>query len=119
MALRRNTAIWARGNDLAVGCVETLTGEVCLDDGSPNNQWRTFSNFRATIGYDIRRWFTLALSFDTWAVQPDSDGTRENPFYNENSRLIFRLTFRADGLYASTRDKRASRAASGAGVEEL
>jgi hypothetical protein len=113
------TAIWARGNDLAVGCVETLTGLVCLDDGSPNNQWRTFSNFRATIGYDVKRWFTVALSFDTWAVQPDSDGTRENVFYNENSRLIFRLTFRADGLYAATRDKRAAQAASGHGVEEL
>lgn len=37
----------------------------------------------------------------------------------ENSRLIFRLTFRADGLYAATRDKRAARAASRTGVEEL
>jgi len=113
------TAIWGRGNDLALACVDTLTGEVCLDDGSPNNQWRTFSNFRATIGYDIKRWFTLALSFDTWSVQPDSDGSRENPFYNENSRMIFTLTFRADGLYAATRDKRAARAASSTGVEEL
>lgn len=113
------TAIWGRGNELAVGCVDTLTGEVCLDDGSPNNQWRSFSNFRATIGYDIKRWFTVALAYDTWAVQPDADGSRENPFYNENSRLIFRLTFRADGFYASTRDKRAARAASSTGIEEL
>lgn len=113
------TAVWGRGNDLAVGCVDTLTGQVCLDDGSPNNQWRTFSRFGAQIGYDIKRWFTLALIFDTWAVQPNSDGSRENPFYNENSRLIFRLTLRADGLYAATRDKRAAHARSSAGVEEL
>jgi hypothetical protein len=126
------TALWGRAYDLAVGCVETLTGPVCIDDGSANDHWRSFSNFRATVGYDIKRWFTLALSYDVWAQHPDSDGGRENPFYNENSRLIFTLTFRADGLYASTRDKRggeaqergaagqtAARERSGAGVEEL
>lgn len=112
------TALWGRGNDLATGCVETLTGEVCVGDGSPNDHWRTFSNFRASVGYDIRRWFTLALSYDVWAAHPDSDGGRENPFFNENSRLIFTLTFRADGLYASTKEKRAA-AASGTGIEEL
>jgi hypothetical protein len=115
----RYTAAWGRGHDLATGCVDTATGEVCIGDGSPNDHWRTFSNFRASIGYDIRRWFTLALSYDVWAQHPNSDGGRENPFYNENSRLLFTLTFRADGLYAATRDKRAARAASGAGLEEL
>ncbi len=56
----------------------------------------------------------------SWAAQPRSDGGTENPFYNENSRLIFSLAFRTDGLYASTRDKRAARAqASSAGIEEL
>jgi hypothetical protein len=117
------TALWGRANDLAIGCVETLTGLVCVDDGSANGHWRSFSNFRAIVGYDIKRWFTLALSYDVWAQHPDSDGGRENPFYNENSRLIFTLTFRADGLYASTRDKRAGAgqgaARSSAGVEEL
>jgi hypothetical protein len=113
------TALWGRGNDLATGCVETLTGPVCIGDGSPNDHWRSFSNFRAIVGYDIKRWFTLALSYDVWAQHPDSDGGRENPFYNENSRLIFTLTFRADGLYASTKDKRAEAARSSAGVEEL
>jgi len=114
----RYTAVWGRGHDLATGCVDTLTGPVCVGDESPNDHWRTFSNFRATIGYDVRRWFTLALSYDVWSVQPDADGGWENPFYNENSRLLFTLTFRADGLYAETRDKRAA-AASSAGVEEL
>ena len=71
------------------------------------------------IGYDIKRWFTIALSYDVWAEHPDSDGGRENPFYNENSRLIIGLTFRTDGLYASVRDKRIESAASGTGVEEL
>jgi len=113
------TALWARANDLAVGCIETLTGPVCIDDGSPNDHWRSFSNFRAIIGYDIKRWFTIALSYDVWAEHPDSDGGRENPFYNENSRLIIGLTFRTDGLYASVRDKRIESAASGTGVEEL
>ena len=111
--------LWGRGFDLATGCVDTLTGPVCLDDGGPNNRWRTFSNFRAVIGYDVRRWLTLALSYDVWAAQPDSDGGRENPFYNENSRLIFTLTFRADGLYASTKEKRALAESLGRGVEEL
>ena len=115
----RYTAAWGRGHDLAAGCVDTATGEVCIGDGSPNNHWRTFSNFRATVGYDIKRWFTIALSYDVWAQHPNADGGRENPFYNENSRLLFTLTFRTDGLYASTRDKRAARAASGAGLEEL
>lgn len=115
----RYTALWARGHDLATGCIETLTGEVCIGDGSPNDHWRTFSNFRVGIGYDIRRWFTMALSYDVWAIHPDADGSRENPFYNENSRLIFTMTFRADGLYAATRDKRAAKAASRAGIEEL
>jgi len=114
------TAVWARGFDLATACVDTLAGEVCIGDESANNHWRTFGNFRATIGYDVKRWFTVALSYDVWAVHPNADGGRENPFYNENARLIFGLTFRADGLYASTRDKRAARAeASGARVEEL
>lgn len=113
------TALWARAHDLAIGCVETLTGPVCIDDGSANDHWRSFSNFRAIVGYDIKRWLTVALSYDVWARHPDSDGSRENPFYNENSRLIFTLTFRADGLYASTRDKRAAAANSSAGVEEL
>ncbi len=113
------TALWAQANDLAVGCVDTATGPVCIDDGSPNKHWRTFSNFRAFIGYDIKRWLTIALSYDVWAQHPDSDGGRENPFYNENSRLLITLTFRADGLYASLRDKRIERAASGTGVEEL
>lgn len=114
------TALWARANQLAVGCIDTATGEVCIDNGSPTGRWRTFSNFRATIGYDIKRWFTIALSYDVWAQHPDSDGGRENPFYNENSRLIFTLTFRTDGLYASVRDKRIeAAAASGTGVEEL
>ena len=112
-------ALWGRGNDLATGCVDTLTGPVCIGDGSVNNHWRSFSNFRATIGYDIKRWLTVALSYEVWAQHPDSDGSRENPFYNENSRLVFTLTFRADGLYASTRDKRSAAASSGAGVEEL
>ena len=116
----RYTAVWVRGFDLATGCVDTLTGQVCIGDGSDNNHWRTFGNFRAIIGYDIKRWFTVALSYDTWAAQPRADGGRENPFYNENSRLIFSLTFRTDGLYASTRDKRAARAeASGASIEEF
>jgi hypothetical protein len=70
-----------------IGCVETLTGPVCIDDGSANGHWNSFSNFRAIVGYDIKRWFTL--------------------------------TFRADGLYASTRDKRAATAESGAGIKEL
>jgi hypothetical protein len=113
------TALWGRGYDLAVGCVETLTGPVCIEDESPNDHWRTFGNFRATIGYDVRRWFTLALSYDVWSVYPDADGGWENPFYNENARLIFTLTFRADGLYAATRDKRAAHAASRLGVEKL
>jgi len=113
------TALWAQANDLAVGCIETATGPVCLDDGSPNQHWRSFSNFRATIGYDIKRWFTIALSYDVWAQHPDSDGGRENPLYNENARLIISLVFRADGLYASVRDKRIERAASGTGIEEL
>lgn len=115
------TALWARANELAVGCIDTITGEVCVDDGTPNERWRTFSNFNVTIGYDIKRWFTIALSYDVWAQHPDSDGGRENPFYNENSRLIIGLTFRTDGLYASVRDKRIveSAAASGTGVEEL
>ena len=39
---------------------------------------------------------------------PNADGGRENPFYNENARLILTMTFRADGLYAATRDKRAA-----------
>jgi hypothetical protein len=115
----RYTALWGRGFDLATGCVDTLTGEVCIGDESPNDHWRTFSNFRAIIGYDVRRWLTLALSYDVWAIHPNADGGRENPFYNENSRLIFTLTFRADGLYAATRDKRAASAASGAGMEQL
>ncbi|MGB5283871.1 MAG: hypothetical protein WBN29_05135, partial [Polyangiales bacterium] len=68
---------------------------------------------------DIKRWLTVALSYEVWAQHPDSDGSRENPLYNENSRLVFTLTFRADGLYASTRDKRSAAASSGAGVEEL
>ena len=112
------TALWGKAFDLATGCVDTLTGPVCIGDGSSNDHWRTFSNFRATVGYDVRRWLTLALSYDVWAQHPSSDGGRENPFYNENSRLVFTLTFRADGLYASTRDKRAA-AASRTGVEEL
>jgi hypothetical protein len=114
----RYTALWQRGHDLATGCVDTLTGPVCIEDGSPNDHWRTFGNFRAIVGYDIKRWFTLALSFDTWSAQPNADGGFENPFYNENSRLIFSLTFRTDGLYAATRDKRAA-AASSTGIEEL
>ncbi len=113
------SALWAQANDLAVGCVDTATGPVCIDDGSPNQHWRSFSNFRATIGYDIKRWLTIALSYDVWAQHPNADGGRENPFYNENSRLIISLTFRADGLYASVRDKRIESAASGTGVEEL
>jgi hypothetical protein len=92
---------------------------VCIDDGSGNDHWRSFSNFRAIVGYDIERWLTLALSYDVWAQHPDSDGGRENPFYNENSRLIFTLTFRADGLYASMKDKRAEAARSSVGVEEF
>lgn len=115
----RYRALWGRGFDLATGCVDTLTGPVCLDDGSPNDHWRSFSNFRAIVGYDVKRWLTLALSYDVWAQHPDSDGSRENPFYNENSRLIFTLTFRADGLYAATRDKRALAEGLGVGVEEL
>ncbi len=115
----RYRALWGRGFDLATGCVDTLTGPVCIGDGSSNNHWRTFSNFRAVVGYDVKRWLTLALSYDVWAAHPDSDGGRENPFYNENARMIFTLTFRADGLYAATRDKRALAEGLGEGVEEL
>lgn len=115
----RYRALWGRGHDLATGCVDTLTGPVCVGDASANDHWRSFSNFRAIIGYDVKRWLTVALSYDVWAQHPNSDGGRENPFYNENSRLIFTLTFRADGLYASTRDRRAAAARSGTGVEEL
>jgi len=114
------TALWAQVNDLAVGCVQTATGEFCVDEEGGTGRWRTFTNFRATIGYDIRRWLTIGLSYDVWAQHPDSDGGRENPLFNENSRLIITLTFRADGLYASVRDKRIeAAAASGTGVEEL
>lgn len=113
------TALWARANDLALGCVDTATGEFCVDDFTSNPRWRTFSNFRASIGYDIKRWFTMALSYDTWAQYPDSDGTLENPFFNENSRLIVTLTFRTDGFYASVRDKRLEASRSRAGIEEL
>jgi len=115
----RYRALWGRGFDLATGCVDTLTGPVCLDDGSRGDHWRSYSNFRAIVGYDVKRWLTLSLSYDVWAQQPDSDGSRENPFYNENSRLIFTLTFRADGLYAATKDKRALAETLGKGVEEL
>lgn len=104
------TTLWARAFDLAVGCVETLTGEVCVDDNSGNDHWRTFSNFRFAIGYDITPYFTATASYDTWAQHPDSDGGRENPFYNENTRFLFTLAIRLSGLYASVRDKRASRA---------
>lgn len=101
------TTVWGKAYDLAVGCVDTLTGEVCLDDESANEHWRTFSNFQATVGYDFTPYFSGGLSYDTWAAHPDSDGGRENVFYNENTRLIFTLTVRVDGMYASVRDKRA------------
>ncbi|MEM7137371.1 MAG: hypothetical protein AAF500_12365 [Myxococcota bacterium] len=113
------TALWARANDLALGCIQTATGEFCVDEQTDNPRWRTFSNFRVSIGYDIKRWFTLALSYDVWAQYPDSDGTLENPFFNENSRVIITLTFRADGLYASVRDRRIEGRASRTGVEEF
>ena len=71
------------------------------------------------MGYDIKRWFTVALSYDTWAIQPNADGGFENPFYKENSRLILSLTIWTDGLSAATRDKRAAAAASSARIEEL
>ncbi|MEM9728636.1 MAG: hypothetical protein AAF997_08630, partial [Myxococcota bacterium] len=72
-----------------------------------------------SIGYDIKRWFTMALSYDVWAQYPDSDGGLENPFFNENSRLIVTLTLRTDGLYASVRDKRVEASKSRTGIEEL
>jgi hypothetical protein len=59
------------------------------------------------VGYDFTPYFSGGLSYDTWAAHPDSDGGRENPIYNENTRLIFTLTLRVDGMYASVRDKRA------------
>lgn len=61
----------------------------------------------------------MALSYDVWSLFPDSDGSLENPFFNENSRLIVTLTFRTDGFYASVRDKRVRASRSRTGVEEL
>jgi hypothetical protein len=39
--------------------------------------------------------------------------------FSRSRQRWFTLTFRADGLYASTRDKRAATAESGAGIKEL
>ena len=114
---------WFAGSNVVLGPDDVFPCRVAPapggGGGSANDHWGSFSNFRAVVGYDIKRWFTLALSYDVWSQHPDSDGGRENPFYNENARLIFTLTFRADGLCASTRDKRAEAALSAAGVEEF
>ena len=59
--------------------------------------------FGLSASYDIKPWFTTTLNYNTLSFFPDSDGSFENFFYNENTTVSLTFTLRIDGLYASVR----------------
>ena len=95
-----------RGAELKTGCIETLSGTTCLSDKSGKDHWRMFSDFTVGMTHQITPYLAGSLSYDTWAGYPDSGGNVENPFYNENTRLILGFSLQTDALYTHIQDKR-------------
>ena len=106
------TGLWGKGFPLAEACTETLTGEVCVGDNSANSRWNTFANFSFFLSYDIASYLRTIVAYDTWSQQPDSDGDRENVFYNENTRIVISFELRLQNLYRVARDRRRAKRAS-------
>lgn len=103
--------IWGQAFDVATATIDTLTGPVVLGDDSGNARWRTFANFSFFLSYGFTEYLRGIVAYDTWSAQPDSDGGRENYFYNENTRLVFSFEFLVERLYSSVSKARAARKA--------
>ena len=100
---------WVRASNLKEGCVDTLTGPVCVGDTEKRKHWRPYTNFALGVSYDITDYLVGSLTYDTWAGYPDSDGSVENPIYNENTRFILGFSLSGDALYTHIRDKKKKR----------
>lgn len=96
--------IWAFDRDLGTDCVDTLSGPVCRGDGSATKQ-NTLLSFSMSVGYDFTPYFTGTIGYGTFTSAVDSDGGREQLFFNENSQLFLSLQFRPAALIAHRRAK--------------
>lgn len=107
----RFDSLWGQGYGLSEACTSTLTGPVCIGDGSRNNHWRNFTDFALYLSYEITNYLDGTLEYDTWSQHPDSDGGRENAFYNENTRIVLSFSLRVEDIYKTTKKRRAARRA--------
>ncbi len=107
----RFDTIWGQGYGLSEACTDTLTGPVCLGDDSKNRHWRTFTDFAFNLSYAITDYLDGTLEYDTWSQLPDSDGGRENLFYNENTRIVLSFQLRVEDIYKTTKKRRSARKA--------
>ncbi len=69
-----------------------------------------------SVGYDITPYFTASIGYSTLAFYPDSDGTPEHLFYNENSQFSLSFQFRPAALIAQ---RRAAQAEEDADAEQV
>lgn len=78
-----------------------------LQLGDNSRQHHThISQFSLGVSYDFTPYFTMGLSYNTLAFYPDSDGSLENFFYNENSQFSLSLQFRPAALVRVIRQNR-------------
>lgn len=117
-------ATWAFGGGLAPGryaCTDVVTaacgsGEVglVLEDGSRTHM-RLSRTFSIGAGYDVTKWLDVSLSLVTASPEFDSDGTREDFFYNEFSAVSLTATVALDEAYQAFVARPATERASSAG----
>ncbi len=86
-------------------CVDVLSSPepVCLAGDRSRDHIRTLTQFSLSLGYDIRDYLTLSLSYEALAYHPDLDGARDRVLFNELSTLSLTLAFRVGGYIASRR----------------
>ncbi len=95
--------------------VATAGGNGLTIGDNSDTKWVHFTSFGLSVSYDIFPYLTVGLNYSTLAVRPDSDGSVENWFYNENTTIGATLQFRPSAFVSS---RRAAAAAAEAEAEE-
>ncbi|MDH5490681.1 MAG: hypothetical protein OEY14_01780, partial [Myxococcales bacterium] len=91
------TTLWLLGHPLAEANVETLTGTVPLPDDQTH--WRILTLFNVGAAYDVTDYLNLAFTYSTFGSSLDSDATRENPIWNENTSISLTGTVAIDQFF--------------------
>ena len=89
---------WLRGAPLAGARIETLTGEVVIEDQSVTH-WRYATGAALGVGYMFTDFFHLALSINSQTAQLNPDGSLRNPLINPDTLFSLDATFTLDQLY--------------------